>query len=203
MEYQIAREPETAPKRAVLLLHGRGSDEEDLLPLAGLFGLEAWIASLRAPYPFGPGYAWYGLSADGGVNVAQFLESVDVVSHFIDQISDRFSVPVFLMGFSQGGLMAAHVALMRSGRGLGGIMALSAPPPPVAVEPGRLNEFPVFWAHGLKDPVVTWDRGQSMHETLQASGADLSSHQYSMGHTIVNEEIDDIRRWFHQRLGKN
>ncbi len=203
MEYQIAQEPEAAPKRAVLLLHGRGSDEEDLLPLAGLFGSEAWTASLRAPYPFGPGYAWYGLSADGGANVGQFQESVDGVSRFVDQISDRFSIPVFVLGFSQGGLMAAQVALVRSGRGLGGILVLSAPPPPVAVEPGRLQDFPVFWAHGLKDPVVPWERGQRMHETLQASGADLASHRYPMGHTIVNEEIDDIRRWMHQRLGKN
>ncbi len=202
MEYQIAKESEN-PKCVALLLHGRGSDEEDLLPMAGLFGPEAWTASLRAPYPFGPGYAWYGLRADGGANVTQFKDSVESVSQLIDQIYGRFLLPVFLLGFSQGGLMAAQVALERRGEDLAGILVLSAPPSPAAVEPGRLANFPVFWAHGLQDPVVTWDRGQRMRETLESSQADLSSHSYPMGHMIVNEEIDDMRRWLGQHSGRN
>lgn len=192
--------------RVALLLHGRGSDEVDLLPLSPVFGAGTRVLSVRAPFPFGPGYAWYGLNNDGSANIQQLQQSVIQVSDFIDGLVQKGmgqEIPIFLMGFSQGGLMAAATALHRQGRDLAAVICLSAPPLPTQASEARLVGFPVFWGHGHQDPVVPIARGERAREQLEAQGAQVSAHRYPISHTISDEEMSDIRRWLGELSKKN
>ncbi len=185
------------------MLHGRGSDEEDLLPLAPLFGETARVASIRAPYAFGPGYAWYGMRSDGSANLQQWRESVEALDRQLEEWIAAFQIPVFLLGFSQGGMMASALTLHRAGKDVAGVVSLSAPPLPDKSAMPTLKDLPVFWGHGLEDPVVPIERGEEALARVAASGARVTARRYPMSHTISQAELRDIERWLREIDGEN
>ncbi|MCY0879158.1 MAG: phospholipase [Firmicutes bacterium] len=190
---RVALEPEH-PQRLVLLLHGRGADEEDLLPLASLFAPDSMVLAVRAPYPFGPGYAWYRLTPDGTAHLEDLSESVHALNDLIDaRAGNRW--PTVLLGFSQGGLVSALTASAREARGIQGIVSLSAPPLPQVPDHPTLAGLPVFVGHGTEDPVVPFQRGELTRDLLIRLGARVSFHRYPMGHMISEAELGDVRRW--------
>lgn len=188
------------PTSIAMFLHGRGSDEEDLLPLAPLMGSEARVYSLRAPIPFGPGWAWYGIGRDGSANLEQWRASVDALEGFVDalQAGSQKALPLVVMGFSQGGMMAGALAVRRRSQGVAAVISLSAPPLPQAPEGGTLAGLPVFWGHGTDDPVVIPERGEEALRLLQGAGARVAAHRYPISHTISQGEIADIQRWLRE-----
>ncbi len=104
---------------------------------------------------------------------------------------------IILAGFSQGGAMALHVGL-RQGAALAGIMALSA----YLLLPEETNQFtqagkstPIFMAHGVEDPVVSYALGDTSCRKLQALGYDIQWHSYPMQHSVCPQEIADIGQW--------
>lgn len=192
---QVAQPGADHPQVAALLLHGRGSHEEDLAPLAPVFGSTAHVLAVRAPIPFGPGFAWYGMRPDGGANVEQWRESVVQLDALVEEVRTRLRCPVLLLGFSQGGMMASAVALHRRGRDVPAVVSLSAPPLPMIPEPDSLRGVSVFWGHGTDDPVVTPERGQDALARLLQGGAEVDVHRYPIGHTISMPELRDVERW--------
>ncbi len=179
------------PLRAAILLHGRGSDEEDLLPLRDVFSPDTRVLSVRAPYRWGPGYAWYEMDEYGSPRESELAASVAGIVEVIE----GQPLPVILMGFSQGGLMAVAAAAHRRGQGVRAVISLSAPPLPIVGTEQPLSGIPAFWGHGRQDAMVAPGRGQTMQEALVQLGAQVTGRQYNMGHTIVNEELDDIKNW--------
>lgn len=174
----------------VILLHGRGSDERDLLPLAAWFGEGARVLSVRAPHRYGPGYAWYH---DLETGADELDASVQGVNTLIDQ--HREDLPVVLLGFSQGGLMAAATAVERRGRNISAVLSLSAPPLQRWPDDRPLSGVPVFWGHGTEDAVVSLRRGEKTLEILQRLGAIVSAHRYPISHTIGEVETEDIKNF--------
>lgn len=181
------REAVATGHRLAVMLHGRGSDEEDLLPLAFVFGADTRVISVRAPFSMHPGYAWF--VSDAG----QIDESVAALNALIDQQADAGSV--ILLGFSQGGLMACATAVHRRARNIQAVVSLSAPPLTSHATDKPLRDVPVFWGHGRQDPVVPFDRGQTMRKTLEQLGAHVHARDYAMGHTISPKELEAIAQW--------
>ncbi len=188
------------PTSVAIFLHGRGSDEEDLLPLAPLMGSEARVYSIRAPIPFGPGWAWYGIGRDGSANLEQWRASVEALEGFVAALpaDNQKALPLVVMGFSQGGMMAGALAIRRRREGLAAVISLSAPPLPEVPETGTLDGLPVFWGHGTEDPVVIPERGEEALRLLQRAGARVTAHRYPISHTISEGEIADIQRWLRE-----
>ena len=189
------REAGQGPLSAVLL-HGRGSDEADLLGLSGLFPQGSRVVSLRAPHAFGPGYAWYGMDSHGRADQEELGNSVKLIDHFIDEQDPKS--PIILLGFSQGGLMAALTGAKRRGRQIRGIAVLSAPPMAQALEDRPLAGIPVFWAHGRDDAVVALARGERMRAMLEEMGAELTAQTYAGGHMVGPQEMEDLAQWVKQ-----
>ncbi len=185
--------PKGLLQQVALLFHGRGSDEEDLFDLSGIFGPNTRVLSVRAPFAFGPGFAWYGMDGHGEANREQLQQSIRMLDQLVDQVSE--GGPVILLGFSQGGLMACATAAHRQARGLKAAISLSAPPMPLPPEGEPLKDFPVFWGHGTEDPVVPWPRGQRTLEIVRSLGARVTAKRYAAGHTITEQEIDDLLEW--------
>ena len=107
----------TAP--LVIMLHGYGSDENDLFSFASELPKELFIVSIKAPYALQPnGNAWYAINFDADMGKwndnEQAIESRDKIANFIDEVCEAYPVDfenVTLLGFSQGTILSYAVAL--------------------------------------------------------------------------------------------
>jgi phospholipase/carboxylesterase len=178
----------------LVLLHGRGADETDLLPLAEALDPRYRYVSLRAPWPLpGYGYAWYGMDSIGTPEPESFQHSLKRLAEWIGRNASGLLVAC---GFSQGAvvalaLLAAYPERVAAAAMLSGYLA--ADPAPTA---GR----PVFVAHGRSDPVIPVGLARQARQRLEEAGARVTYHEYPMGHTTCMEEIAVLRAWLGERI---
>lgn len=191
---------------ALVLLHGRGSDERDLFPLGRMLDSRATIVSVRAPFPaapwgYGSGYAWYRYLGGTTPEPESFEWSQRSLSAFLETLHDRFGgLPggIVLGGFSQGGTTALGKLLRHpdSVRGLFVCSGFLADHPSVAATPETVGTTPIFWGHGTADASIPHDVGAAGQEALRRAGARLTAHSYEgMGHTIGSAELADLKGW--------
>jgi phospholipase/carboxylesterase len=180
---------QSAVKRAtMILMHGLGSNEHDMYGLACELDPEIEVVCLRAPLPYGPGFAWFEIDwTPQGLMIDEtgYWQSVDMLASILPSVG----TDVIVGGFSQGammtvGLMLKHPhlfsrAVLLSGQGL---------KLPITNFGGR-----VFQAHGLEDDVISYAEGEELRNDL--SRVDLEFHAYPMGHTVSVEEVRDLSRW--------
>jgi phospholipase/carboxylesterase len=194
-----------APHPCLLLLHGRGADEEDLLALAPLLPARLFVVAARAPQP-APGsfgYAWYQMLGAGTPEPVSVLQSIDRLRRFVQGLPEAYPVDpgsLFVLGFSQGAAMALALACDQA-QGVAGTLALSGHWPPGARAEAASGR-PFFVAHGTADPVLPLALGRTVRATLESAGAHLTYHEYPMGHQIVEQEMGDIGAWLEERLAE-
>ena len=204
--HHIVSEPregraESAP--TLVLLHGVGSNERDLMGLAPSLDPRFRVISVRAPLVLGAGsFGWYHVEfrPDGFlVNEQEARESLEQLLAFLADLPG----PVYLMGFSQGCIMALSVALREpekvagvvgmSGRLLDALLENTA-------EPERLKGLPVMVVHGTTDNVISIRDGRGIRDRLATLPVDLTYREYDMGHYVTEQSISDIREWLSARL---
>lgn len=213
-------EQETAanPTHSVIWLHGLGADGNDFAPIVPQL-LTAASPGIRFVFPHAPVRpvtinngmsmrAWYDISAfdlNARQDEAGMRASVAEVETLIAREHAR-GVPserIVLAGFSQGGAIALAAGLLHT-QPLAGIIALSTYlPMHVALTTERHpanTSTPIFWGHGLADPIVALQRGQDSRDQLQALGYPVEWHTYSMMHAVCPQEISDLRQWLGQHL---
>ncbi len=192
-------EAERAGKPLLLLLHGKGSHEGDLAGLMERMPSGFAIASLRAPLPDGPGFAWFPVSTPGNPGVSPVDAAADAVLAWIDTLP--FTPPsIGMLGFSQGGVISLQ-ALRRAPERVGFVLNLSG-----FVAAGAelgddvIAQHPVFWGRGDADVVI----GQAAIERTAAwlpAHVDLTAAVYrGLPHSISLEELDDIAAFLGARL---
>ncbi|HKA61639.1 MAG TPA: alpha/beta hydrolase fold domain-containing protein [Methylomirabilota bacterium] len=212
---------ETAPNPtvAVIWMHGLGADGHDFEPIVPELGLPTRPA-IRFVFPHAPlrpvtinqGHvmrAWYDIRALAGVrreDEAGVRQSAKQVEALMERERQRAIAPgrLVLAGFSQGGAMALHVGLRYRER-LAGVLALSCYLPlaaTLATEASPANrDVPIFWAHGVHDPMIPLAMAEHGREQVAALGYPIEWHQYPMPHSVCAEEIADIARWLGRVLG--
>jgi len=184
--------------RTLVLLHGFGADEHDLLPLAAELDARLRVVSLQAPIAldFG-GRAWFNLqqTPDGfAFDPHEVAEGVRIATGAVEQIAAESPRPI-LCGFSQGAGMALSVALMRPELTPAVIVLSGVPVRVERAPPERLRGLRVFVAHGLYDPLIPVDIGRRTRDILQSAGVDVTYREYPMGHMVIPAEIADARTW--------
>jgi phospholipase/carboxylesterase len=191
--------PDETTDRMVVVLHGRGADEQDLLPVARELP-PAHVVSLRAPDPMGPGYTWYGLDlSGGGLHQSQpepddFRRSLDLVSDSIAAAVEAYGASsVGLLGFSQGAITSLSLLLEDPTRfdwvvALHGYLAESH----ADRVPADLAEVPVFVGAGEADEVIPAARAEAAAESLRNAGATVTFRTYPTDHGIGRAELDDV-----------
>jgi phospholipase/carboxylesterase len=192
--------------RTLVLLHGYGADEHDLLPLAHALDPRFRAVSLQAPLSLGGTMrAWFNL-AQGPRGISfEADEARDGLQAAVDAVEGiaRDSPRPILLGFSQGAAMALGVALERPDLPAA-VLSLSGVPPvlePSELAPAeKLKGFPIFAAHGLHDPLLPIELGRTVKQELERLGLSVEWHEYPMGHMVVPEEIDDARTWLARHL---
>lgn len=208
----LVREPlvPSAKPPLLLLLHGVGSHERDLFALAPALDPRLLILSLRAPNVLGPdSYAWFRFSptpAVNRINVEQAEGSRQVLLRFIPAAVAVYNTDparVYLMGFSQGAIMSASVALTHPELVAGAVLMSGRILPeihPMIAPADALRGLPILVVHGTRDTVLPIAHGRATSETLSTLPVALTYREYEMGHTITDESIADITAWISARL---
>lgn len=185
----------------VVLLHGRGSDERDIIELAGHLPQSASYAAVRAPIAEGPGFAWFANRGIGRPTAESLRLNIDWFTSWLDTYAPERDI--VLVGFSGGAAFAGGLLLDRPSRYSGaailyGTLPLDAGLP---ATPGRLAGIPVFVAQGDQDTVIprelldaTWDY------LTNPSGAPAWATRYPGGHGITTTSLSDLAGWLHWRL---
>lgn len=206
----LIREPESnsGANKAIILLHGVGSNEQDLFSLADKLPADFYIISVRAPFVLGGGrFAWYNVDFSSGkpvFNVQQELASRDVLTRFVAEIKVKYKLEqVFLGGFSQGAIMSYSIALSHP-REVTGVIALSGrilEEIQRTIAPGEdLTRLRVFLAHGIQDDKLPVHYARSGKTYLEKLGVKLSYHEYHMGHQINGAVLKDLNRWLANQM---
>ena len=194
------------PQPLLILLHGRGTDETDLLGLTPSFDPRMLIVSIRAPYKFlYGGYTWFDLDEQNGINSDQLLAGRDALIQCLNEIQQKYSVDlkrIFLFGFSMGAMMSLTVSLTNPHR-FKGVIAHSGLLPKEGTMKYRWNHLDgisFFIAHGTNDPIVPVALSRQAYQRLMDAKADVLYREYPMEHTISEESLSDAADWLQQKI---
>ncbi|CAM4282315.1 alpha/beta hydrolase [Pseudoalteromonas byunsanensis] len=198
-------------KASIIWLHGLGDSGEGFLPIAPELELPNELG-VRFIFPHAPQQAvtinggmvmraWYdikSLELDNRADETGVRESAAAVEALIQSELDKGIPPerIILAGFSQGGVIALHLA-PRLAYKLGGVMALSTYMCAAhkLADEAKQNELNIFMAHGSQDPVVAISAGQQAYAALHKQGYQVSWQDYPMAHQVCYEELIAIRQW--------
>lgn len=194
----------------LLLLHGIGSNERDLFSLAQYFDERFLVLSARAPNTRMPGsYAWFEIAFTPHgivIDLDQAEQSLQLLISFVEDAVEVYRADtrrVYLMGFSQGAIMSACVALTRPDLLNGAVLMSGRIPPEIlpAIAPTeRLQGVHFLVVHGLYDNTLPIEYGRASRDLLQKLPVDLSYKEYPMGHEVTSTSLIDVATWLTNRL---
>lgn len=210
--YHLVREPKIKSENKnplLLLLHGYGSNEEDLFSFASELPDEYYVISVRAPYNLMYGsYAWYAINFDADENkfsdLDQARKSRDLIAGFIDELLVSYPINpdhVTLVGFSQGAILSYAVALsypqkVQRVAAMSGYLNTE-----IATENYTQNDFSklsIFTSHGTVDQVIPVEWARKAKPAIEALGIPMVYKEYPIGHGVSPQNFFDLRTWLEQ-----
>jgi phospholipase/carboxylesterase len=181
----------------LLVLHGRGGREEDLLGLGEALGGLGVLAP-RGPEVQPPGYAWFRNVVIGVAVLESFQERlVQTAAWLEDEAAGRgLAAPLTAVGFSNGGMMAGALAAARPDL-VGDVVLLSSayPLPPEIRDLGGLRGRRVLASGGEDDPFLPRETAEAGIASYRAAGAEVEERTRPGGHGITQDEVDAVRAW--------
>ena len=192
------------PDGALVLLHGRGADEHDLVPLLDALDPDRRLIGVTpgAPLRLPPGGRhWYRLHQIGAPDPATFAAALRLVGPWLDGLPETLGVPwerVVLGGFSQGAVMTYALGLGRGRPRPAGLVALSGFIPSAEgfeLDLEALDGYPVAIGHGTHDGVIGVEWGRLAQMRLRTAGAAVRYHETEMAHSIDPAFVRDLRVW--------
>jgi phospholipase/carboxylesterase len=186
----------------VVLLHGRGSHEQEILSLVEHLPPGATYAAVRAPIAEGGGYAWFTNRGIGRPVAASLAETMRWFRTWLDEVAPP-GRPVVLVGFSGGAAFAGGLVLDDPARYAGAAILYGTLPfdAGVPVSPSRLAELPVLVAQGEDDQVIPRELlDRTWSYLLTESGATTDAYRDPGGHGITQGALDALSGWLQARL---
>ncbi|MCE2942307.1 MAG: alpha/beta hydrolase [Gemmatimonadota bacterium] len=203
MTYVHLFRPATDPTAATLvLLHGTGGDEHDLLPLADLLAPGAAVLSPRGNVLERGMPRFFRRLAEGVFDVEDVVRRSDELSAFVRDEAGRRGVDparLWAVGFSNGANIAAAVLLRHPGVFAGGVLLA----PMVPIVPERLPDLggtAVFLGAGRQDHIAPPAQPEALADLFRRSGADVTLDWHPGGHQLVPSTVHAARAWLAARL---
>jgi phospholipase/carboxylesterase len=198
------------PDGLLVLLHGRGTSEQDLVGLFDHFDPEGRLvcASPRAPlqFPGQPGNHWYVVERVGFPDRETFAASYAMLGEWLGALGESAGIGAdrtVLGGFSQGTVMSYALGLGGGRPRPAGILALSGFIPEVeGWEPDLASRagMPVLISHGSADPVISVEFARAARDLLEPAGLDVTYREGPIGHSIDGPTIDAACDWLETAL---
>jgi phospholipase/carboxylesterase len=203
------REASGEPEGALVLLHGRGTSEDDVFPLFDELDPDRRLVGVapRGPLELPPGgHHWYVVRRVGFPDPSSFGPTMEKLTAWFDALPDEIGVPVertVLGGFSQGAVMTYALGLGEGRPRPAAIVALSGFIP--TAEGWALDEeldgYPIALGHGTDDPIIEVAFGREAKERLEKAGADVTWRESPVQHTIDPDYIDELKGFVERATG--
>lgn len=186
----------TAP--TLLLLHGTGGNENDLIELGRSLAPDANLLSPRGKILENGMPRFFRRLAEGVFDEEDLKLRTDELAEFVSTAAEHYgfaSNTVTAVGYSNGANIAASMLLLRPGM-LAGAVLLRAMVPLIPDESRDLTGTRVFLASGLSDPILPIDNARQLVAMLRTAGAGVEFREIHAGHQLTSAEIDAAREWF-------
>jgi phospholipase/carboxylesterase len=186
----------------VVLLHGRGSAEAEIIGLSAALPPGVAYAAVRAPIAEGGGFAWFANRGIGRPVAGSLRETMDWFRTWLDAVAPA-GRPVVLVGFSGGAAFAGGLLLDDPERYAGAAILYGTLPfdAGVPTTPGRLAGIPVYVAQGTQDAVIPRELlDRTWAYLLGESGAPAIARRDPVGHAISGEALGGLGAWLRERL---
>ena len=206
--HYLVQEPKTIKDQnpLLILLHGYGSNEEDLFSFAPELPDDSYVISVRAPYDLQPyGHAWYAIHFDADENKfsdnEQAKKSVEIIASFIDEIVKQYPIDtenVTLIGFSQGAILSYATALTYPEK-ISKVVALSGylnqEILPEVIDTKAISHLKFFVSHGSVDQVIPVEWARKAKPALENLGLEVEYQEYPIGHGVSPKNFYDFKNW--------
>lgn len=200
------------PKPPVLfMLHGYGSNEEDLFSFASELSQELFIISVRAPFDIQPfGYAWYAINFDAEYgkwsDVEQAKESRDKIVDFMAEAITVYGLDgnrTTLLGFSQGAILSYAIALSFPEK-VSNVVALSGYINEQILAPNFKekdhSDLHIYASHGMVDQVIPPEWAQRTPKFLQELGINHVFEEFPVGHGVSPQNFWSFKKWLDPKI---
>lgn len=185
----------------ILALHGRGSNEGDLIGLADYLPKKYLWISPRGTFDLGPdAYEWFQITQVGKPDPTRLKNALNTIDKFIDEIIKNYPVDknkLYLLGFSQGSIVSMSYALTKPQR-VAGVIAQSGYIPHesgLQIDEAGIKGKPFILTHGIQDSILPIDWARRSRDTLQKLGTKLEYHEFNMAHNVSAESIAVVNTW--------
>ena len=208
--HYLVREPKIQQENPplLLLLHGYGSNEEDLFSFASELPDELLIISARAPYDmmFG-GYAWYAITLDANDEKYSDLDearaSLTKIAAFIDEMKTKYNPSkTFLLGFSQGAILSYALSFNYPNK-VNHVIALSGYIND-ELQPNNISELDIstdyYISHGTVDQVLPVEWARKAPVFLSENNLQHVYSEYPVGHGVAPQNFFSFKNWIEERL---
>uniref|UniRef100_UPI0029160E46 alpha/beta hydrolase n=1 Tax=Bradyrhizobium sp. SZCCHNRI3037 TaxID=3057290 RepID=UPI0029160E46 len=185
----------------LLLLHGSGGTEHDMVPIAGQLAPTSMAISIRGAVPWEGGYAFFRRLEDRSVDERDLLHRADRLAEDIADIERHYHLPKppIAIGFSNGAIMAAALVMLYP-RCLSGAILLR-PLSPLADDPKKpVPGIPVLVIDGHHDERRMPGDGARLAQRMERMGAVVTHHVLSTGHPVIEDDVRLARQWLRSRF---
>lgn len=209
--HYVVREPKTNIENPslLILLHGYGSNEQDLFSFANELPDNLLIVSAQAPLSMGfGGYAWYSINFDDKngkfSDLKEAKESIDKIAVFIDEIKLKYNTntdKTFLLGFSQGAILSYSLSFFFPNKvqhviALSGYINTELLPENISSE----IKTDYYCSHGSVDQVLPVEWARKSKSFLDNLGFKNDYSEYNVGHGVAPQNFFSFKKWIEERL---
>ncbi len=183
----------------LLLLHGTGGDEHDLLPLGRTLSPGSALLSPRGKVSERGAARFFARLAEGVFDPDEVTQRTHELADFITAAADEYHIDVsrlIALGFSNGANIAATVLLLRPVVLAGAVLLRPMVVLDSPAAPGSLDRKRVLIASGNRDPIVPSDHAHRLASHLRAGGADVTLHTENAGHSLASGDLAAAKSWF-------
>ena len=200
LKYIYKAAADMAAAHTLLLLHGTGGDENDLLPIAREFGDDVNVLSLRGNVSEGGMPRFFKRLSAGVFDEQDLVHRTNEMVAFIRElaIKEKFDAgKIIALGYSNGANIAGSTLILHPDLLAGAI--LYRPMQPFKIIGAGLKtskQVPVFMSNGETDPTVNPMATKSYVQTLKNAGFDVSAHSLSTGHQLTRQDLELSVKWY-------
>lgn len=187
-----------ASKTTLLLLHGTGGNELDLLPLAGKIDESASVLSVRGNVLENGMPRFFRRLAEGVFDEEDLIFRTKELYQFLDEAADKYGFDrhnIVALGYSNGANIAASMMFHYKDAVKAAILHHPMVPRR-GIELPDLTGQKVFIGAGTNDPICSSEESEELKRLLEKAGADVHLHWEHMGHQLSFKEVEEAAKWF-------